>query len=443
MEAKQATDSMRRRKKDPFYGYSEAELKMKELIDVGNMQPFRTDLSHHCPHTPRQANLLQGYPALGLEVSGATGLHLTAVDLPGLIAVNEDNEDDVDIVTDMVETYLRSRRTIILAVVQAGNDIQNQSIIQKARKYDPSGSRTVGTIIKPDLINKNSEARVVRLAKNQDAVKLKLGFFLVENPSLSDIDKGWTASNHKLKAIENFSAKKWQSCDIDFTRAGIDNLRAFLQQLLDDHIEKELPKVQNEIKILLDRTERESQEIGEERPTAAHHRSFLTHLSMDFYNITRSALDGNYLGVDRDFFESEDLGSSTRLRARIHNRDRELAGYMPKHAKARIVQDFILAKPESGDEDNDDDQNVFAKKQMIDWVMTVCSCLLCGAAWSLIDPRCTNRREDETCLGIRIPYSSSNCTVNNPFVGMVSRSDMCLKCQSLQPTLLCEPWNTW
>jgi len=47
MEAKQATDSMRRRKKDPFYGYSEAELKMKELIDVGNMQPFRIDLSQY------------------------------------------------------------------------------------------------------------------------------------------------------------------------------------------------------------------------------------------------------------------------------------------------------------------------------------------------------------------------------------------------------------
>jgi len=47
MEANQATDSMRRRKKDPFYRYSEAELKMKELIEVGNMQPFRIDLSQY------------------------------------------------------------------------------------------------------------------------------------------------------------------------------------------------------------------------------------------------------------------------------------------------------------------------------------------------------------------------------------------------------------
>jgi len=262
---------------------------------------------------------------------------LTAVDLPGLIAVNEDNEDDVDLVTDMVETYLRSRRTIILAVVQAGNDVQNQNIIQKARKYDPSGSCTVGIITKPDLINKNSEARVMRLAKNQNAVKSKLEFFLVKNPGLFDIDKERNASNHKLKEMEHFSAKKRQSCDIDLTRADINNLKAFLQQLLDNHIEKELPKVQNEIKGLLDRTERESQEIGRERPTAAHHRSFLTHLSMVFYNVTRSALDGNYLGVDRNFFESEDLESYTRLRARIHNRDHEFAGYMREHAKAGVA----------------------------------------------------------------------------------------------------------
>lgn len=43
MSAQQATDSMRRRKKDSYCGLSEAELKMRELIDVGNMQPFRVD----------------------------------------------------------------------------------------------------------------------------------------------------------------------------------------------------------------------------------------------------------------------------------------------------------------------------------------------------------------------------------------------------------------
>jgi len=322
--------------------------------------------------------------ALRLEVTGSTGLHLTVVDLPGLIAVNEDNEDDVDLVTNLVQSYLKSSRTVILAVVQAGNDVQNQSIIQKARKYDPSGSRTVGIITKPDLINKHSEARVVRLAKNQDTVKLKLGFFLVKNPSPSDISEGWSASNRGLREAEYFSAEQWQSCSIDMTRAGIDNLRVFLQQLLNDHIEKELPKVRTEIKGLLDRIERELQELGEERPTTAHHRSFLTHLSMGFYNLTRSALDGNYFGADGDFFENEDLETSTRLRARIHSCNSDFADYMRENAKARVIRSTnqgIANESESGVEGYDDDQKILTKEQMTDWVMKVCRCAVGDAAF--------------------------------------------------------------
>ena len=68
---------------------------------------------------------------LRIEVVGRTGLHLTVVDLPGLIAVanEEQTEEDVQLVSRLVDTYLESSRTIILAIVQANNDIANQGII--------------------------------------------------------------------------------------------------------------------------------------------------------------------------------------------------------------------------------------------------------------------------------------------------------------------------
>lgn len=96
---------------------------------------------------------------LRLKVVGATGLNLTVVDIPGLISGSE-NDQDMQIVDEMVDSYLKSSRTLILAVVQATADIDTQSIIQRARRFDKHGERTVGIITKPDMVNKGTEARV-------------------------------------------------------------------------------------------------------------------------------------------------------------------------------------------------------------------------------------------------------------------------------------------
>lgn len=89
---------------------------------------------------------------LRLELVGNTGLHLTVVDLPGLISVAE-CEEDVKTVEKLVDSYLQHSRTIILAVIPATSDVDTQGIIQRARRFDADGLRTVGIITKPDLIN--------------------------------------------------------------------------------------------------------------------------------------------------------------------------------------------------------------------------------------------------------------------------------------------------
>ena len=87
---------------------------------------------------------------LRIKFSGPTGLHLSIVDLPGLIstASEEQTESDVQTVHRMVDSYVQNPRTIILAVVQANNDIANQSIIRKSKQHDPAGTRTLGVISK-------------------------------------------------------------------------------------------------------------------------------------------------------------------------------------------------------------------------------------------------------------------------------------------------------
>ncbi|KAK0247077.1 hypothetical protein LTS09_017787 [Friedmanniomyces endolithicus] len=120
---------------------------------------------------------------LRIKVTGPCGLHLSIVDLPSLIsnASEEHTEDDVGIVHRMVDSYVEKPRTIILAVVQAGNDIADQSIIRKLKLFDKAGQRTVGIVAKPDLTNAGAEGRVAALAKNQDTTKLQLGFFSPQN----------------------------------------------------------------------------------------------------------------------------------------------------------------------------------------------------------------------------------------------------------------------
>jgi GTPase SAR1 family protein len=259
------------------------------------------------PEVIREAGVLmqlrgqdfEGGPAfaedvLRIEVVGRTGLHLTVVDLPGLIAVanEEQTEEDVELVSRLVDTYLGSSRTIILAVVQASNDIANQGIIQRAQKYDGAGERTVGIITKPDLINRGTEGRIARLAKNKDTTKLKLGYFILKNPNPEQLDQGITLSERIRQEAAFFSSASWKEHRLDAERVGIHSLREFLQNLLDSHVERELPAVRREIKALLAETEVELSSLGDERPTVAHLRMFLTRKSMEFHSFVRAALDG-------------------------------------------------------------------------------------------------------------------------------------------------------
>lgn len=58
---------------------------------------------------------------LRVEVSGPDRPHLTIVDLPGLIhsETRQQSADDVQLVQDVVQSYMSEPRSVILAVVSA------------------------------------------------------------------------------------------------------------------------------------------------------------------------------------------------------------------------------------------------------------------------------------------------------------------------------------
>ena len=309
--------------------------------------------------------------ALQIDISGPIGLHLSIVDLPGLISVSneEQSDEDVDTVRDMVASYLQNTRTIILSVLQASNDIANQGIIKLARQFDPDGGRTVGIITKPDLINEGTESKIARVAKNLDNIKLKLGFFLLKNPKPSELEEGFDMDTRSRRELQFFSTPPWLSQGLDFDRIGAEKLRLFLQDLLDTHIERELPKVKKEIRNSLLASETELQALGEPRPTVGHIRTFLIGLSLRFAGAAQAALDGTYYGNYQTFFERFD---GSRLRARIQQLNTAFATEVrEKGEKRRMKAAFDPFESDNKSTNDVDEQITVTKEEMICWVKHV------------------------------------------------------------------------
>ncbi|XWX00434.1 hypothetical protein V2A60_008454 [Cordyceps javanica] len=308
--------------------------------------------------------------ALRIEISGPTGLHLSVVDLPGLISVanEEQTDEDVDAVQDMVNSYLQSSRTIILAVLQAGNDMANQPIIKLARKHDPDGQRTVGIITKADLINEGTEARIALVARNKDTIKLKLGFFLVKNPSPVELKSHISAETRSRRELQFFASQAWKCQGLDMDRVGADKLRTFLQDLLDMHIERELPKVRYEIEKMLAAREEELRTLGSARPTVGHIRAFVTSLSMEFYQQLDAALRGNYDGISHVLLSNN---KCCRLRARVQQLNTGFATHVRLFGQKRKIG---CPSPISNSDDESTDeaaQLIVSKKDMMEWVKQV------------------------------------------------------------------------
>ena len=61
-------------------------------------------------------------------------------------------------------------RSIILAVISAKNELENQIVTKLARDMDPKGNRTLGVITKPETLHVGSESErdFVDLTKNED-----------------------------------------------------------------------------------------------------------------------------------------------------------------------------------------------------------------------------------------------------------------------------------
>ncbi|MCJ1404013.1 hypothetical protein MMC11_007237 [Xylographa trunciseda] len=258
---------------------------------------------------------------LSVEIEGPRRPQLTLVDLPGLIQTETKGvtKSDVEMVKEITNHYVSQPRTICLAVISATNDYANQGILTKVREVDPEGERTLGIITKPDRLptGSGSEKAFLNLALNED-IFFKLGWHVLKNRSFEEGSSSFMERNASEDSYFNKSNFKVLTKEC----VGIEALRIRLSQLLFEHVKRELPRLREDLDEALAESQSQLGLLGSRRATPDDCRAFMAHLSLEYYETCKAAVNGHYEGeyfnhkINQTFSLSSP-NTNRRLRATI------------------------------------------------------------------------------------------------------------------------------
>ncbi|KAK9771410.1 putative Zn(2)-C6 fungal-type domain-containing protein [Seiridium cardinale] len=250
---------------------------------------------------------------LRVEISGPNQPHLTMVDLPGLFLASDNSQSarDSHMVENMVLSYMKKPRSIILSVVSASNEFVLQQVTQRARELDPTGKRTLGLITKPDKLDPASESErsYLELAQNKN-VKLDLGWHVLRNRSFAEMEDSSALRDSRETLF--FQQEPWSCLPEDCK--GVSALRTRLSTVLRDQILSHLPSVTADAKAGLKDSTAQLNRLGAARPSLAEQRAYLLRCSQELTGLITAAVKGYYA---HNFFHqaSDNTKDVTRLRA--------------------------------------------------------------------------------------------------------------------------------
>ncbi|XP_038700426.1 dynamin-related protein 3A-like isoform X6 [Tripterygium wilfordii] len=179
-----------------------------------------------------------------LKIYSPNVLNMTLIDLPGITKVPVgDQPSDIEArIRKMIMEHIIQKNCIILAVTPANSDLATSDALQIAREADPTGSRTIGVITKLDIMDRGTNACNFLLGR---VIPLRLGYVGVVNRSQEDINE-----NRSIK--EALAHEERFFCDHHVYNGlrdccGIPQLAKKLNQILEQHIQRELPSLRAEL----------------------------------------------------------------------------------------------------------------------------------------------------------------------------------------------------
>ncbi|KAK5102584.1 hypothetical protein LTR70_000442 [Exophiala xenobiotica] len=265
---------------------------------------------------------------LRIELSGPQQPHLTLVDLPGLFHAGSKSQTDADAgaVKTLVTNYMKKPRGVILAVVSAKNDYNNQIVTKYARDADPQGARTLGIITKPDTlpVGSDSEKLYFDLAEGKD-VDFQLGWHVLKNRDYKE--RNCSNEERDQSEVDFFSKPSgiWASLNPNHLGIGSDSERA--------------PSLIADVAQGIQDCEARLGRLGPARATVREQRRHLHTASDDFTSIIKDAINGRYESKYFGDADTED-GYARRIRAVINNLLEQFSDEIKLHGhKYEIVQD--------------------------------------------------------------------------------------------------------
>ncbi|KAM0240728.1 hypothetical protein ACHAP5_007934 [Fusarium lateritium] len=279
---------------------------------------------------------------LVVEKSGPDMPLLTLVDLPGLVRVanRDQSESDIQTIEVLSERYMKSPRTIILAVIGGNNDYVQAPILKKARHFDPKGSRTIGVLTKPDMTERiGLEDKFIELVTNKDKENnFKLGWYVLLNPGPGE--EWQTPEDRAQKEAEFFSRGKWATLPPEMW--GVGALRAKLSTQLQRHIGKHVKTLRRQIQQALEGCEGQLKAMGVGKDTPEEMRFQMGELFTASNNLVTPAVNGNYKNPFGERFfarQSSPKGTpSQKLRARIRDESERFARRFRQHGRKVTFQ---------------------------------------------------------------------------------------------------------
>ncbi|KAE8700302.1 Dynamin-related protein 3B [Hibiscus syriacus] len=241
--------------------------------------------------TEREAGRNKGVSGkqIRLKISSPNVLDMTLIDLPGITKVPVgDQPSDIEIrIRRMITEHINNENCIILAVSPANSDLATSDALQIAKLADPSGSRTVGVITKLDIMDRGTNACNFLLGR---VVPLKLGYVGVVNRCQEDIKKN--RSIQEALAYEEQFFRDYPVYNDVSNHCGIPQLAKKLNQILEQHIRKDLPRLKAVLNSRMHAAMKELQTYGDFVESKAEQGATLLHILRRYCDDFSAMVDG-------------------------------------------------------------------------------------------------------------------------------------------------------
>lgn len=293
---------------------------------------------------------------------------LTLVDLPGLVrnANNEQSLEDLRTIEALSDRYMKSSRTIILAVVGGNSDYVQAPILTKARQFDPNGARTIGVLTKPDLTESiGLEDKFINLVTNKDQRNdFRLGWYVLLNPGPRDPGQPWPSAEERRRIEQDFFGRgKWST--LPENMCGATALKQKLSQQLQRHIGKHVKVLRQQIQDALNKCDAELNSLGEGKDTPEEMRIELVELFSASKELVIPALYGIYKNPPkRNFFRvtADPHGTpAANLRARASEENDRFGLRIRAHGRKFS---FTAGEPRTTAGDPSDPKQGFVKQEV-------------------------------------------------------------------------------